>query len=146
VKRQGFTTEDFVAAILKDIRKEHAIDPERNFTLCWSSGGPAAYALSHSNSDIRGSFVAMSVFVPKKLPALKNAKGHAYYIFLSPKDHKCAHEFAKEASEVLPKHGAQATLVEYADGHTWPMPPFPPIKAGISWLEKHARAPKPDKR
>jgi predicted esterase len=82
-----FSTEEFVAAVVKEIMSKVQINKQRIFTLAWSSGGPAAYAISlHQNTPVTGSFVAMSVFKPDQLPPLESAKGHAYYILHSPED------------------------------------------------------------
>ncbi len=59
-----FSTEDFVNEIIKDTAKKHKLDSKHVFTLSWSSGGPAAYAISLTNKKVTGSFVAMSVFKP----------------------------------------------------------------------------------
>jgi hypothetical protein len=75
-----FTTEEFIDAVIKDVKARCKIDPRSVYTLSWSSSGPAAYAASlDEKTQISGSFVAMSVFKPDQLPDLKNAKGKAYY-------------------------------------------------------------------
>ena len=73
-----FTTEEFVEAVVTDVKKKVKVDPDYVFTLTWSSSGPAAYAISlQEKTQVTGSYVAMSVFVPNKLPALSKAKGRA---------------------------------------------------------------------
>jgi poly(3-hydroxybutyrate) depolymerase len=57
-----FSTEQFLAAVIRDVEQVHTIDPARVFTLAWSSSGPAAYAASLDPAiGITGTFVAMSV-------------------------------------------------------------------------------------
>ena len=65
-----FVTEEFVEAVIEDVAKKHTLDRTRVFSLSWSSSGPAAYATSlKDNRSVTGSFIAMSVFNPKYLPA-----------------------------------------------------------------------------
>jgi poly(3-hydroxybutyrate) depolymerase len=84
VKDAKFTTEEFVEAVIDDVATKHKVDPQRVFTLTWSSSGPAAYAVSLTSKKVTGSLVAMSVFRPDWLPDLKAAKGHAYFLYHSP--------------------------------------------------------------
>src|SRR5262249_34223976 len=65
-----FTTEEFVAAVIRDVRDRQKVDAGRVFTLSWSSSGPAAYAIALSSKDVTGSLVAMSVYRPDWLPPL----------------------------------------------------------------------------
>ena len=44
VEGMKFSTEEFVDAVIGDVGDRHKLDPERTFTLTWSSSGPAAYA------------------------------------------------------------------------------------------------------
>lgn len=137
VTNMKFTTEDFVAAVIKDLSKRFKLDRKRIFTLTWSSSGPAAYAISLTDkTKVKGSFIVMSVFKPKFLPSLRKAKGHAYYLLHSPDDKRCPYRMAKQASKDLEKRGAKTRLVPYGGGHGWHMPVYPAIKKGIAWLEK----------
>src|SRR5262249_52669660 len=54
VEGMKFTTEEFIDAVIKDTGDKHKLDPERVFTLTWSSSGPAAYAGSLSSDKITG--------------------------------------------------------------------------------------------
>jgi poly(3-hydroxybutyrate) depolymerase len=74
--KQKFKTEQFIEAVVKDVKAKQKIDENKVFALGWSSGGPAVYASAlQKDSPLAGAFVAMSVFVPAKLPPLVNAKG-----------------------------------------------------------------------
>jgi predicted esterase len=138
-QKMKFTTEEFVEAVIKDVGKKHRLDPKRVFTLSWSSGGPAAYAVSLSpKTAVRGSLVAMSVFLPKKLPPLTNARGHAYYLLHSPEDDVCRVFFARWARNALGQNKARVTLETYDGGHGWHGDYFGQIRKGIRWLEKHS--------
>ncbi|HEY2252510.1 MAG TPA: HEAT repeat domain-containing protein, partial [Planctomycetaceae bacterium] len=52
-----FTTEEFIEAIIADVRAKSKIDPKRIFLLGWSSGGPPCYAtLLRKESSVTGAF------------------------------------------------------------------------------------------
>ena len=132
-----FGTEEFVAAVVKDVAKRQPIDRGRVFTLAWSSSGPAAYAASLSSDRITGSFIAMSVFKPGLLPPLEKAKGHAYFLYHSPDDRVCPFRMAEQAARDLKKSGATVTLATYDGGHGWRGGLYDQMREGLQWLEKN---------
>ncbi len=134
VAGQKFATEDFVESVIEEIGTKYPLDRRRILTLSWSSGGPAAYAVSWSeNSSVTGSFVAMSIFRPDSR-ALKRAEGHAYFIYHSPTDKVCRFSMARQAATTLEKQGAETKLVEYLGGHGWHGNVFEDIRSGLAWL------------
>lgn len=134
-----FRTEEFVDAVVAEVRKMNKINSKRIFVLAWSSGGPAAYAVSlQAEKPVSGSLIAMSVFVPLMLPALDRAKGHAYYLLHSPDDQVCVFDFAKQALQYLSAQGAAVKLTTYSGGHGWHGDVFGEIRNGIEWLETNA--------
>ncbi len=143
VKEMKFTTEEFVDAVIADVAKRHKLDRRFVFTLSWSSGGPAAYAIAlRPKTAITGSYVAMAVFHPKTLPPLGAAKGHAFFIDHSPEDEICKFALAEQARDSLKAAGAKVEFVTYPGGHGWHDNPFVRLKKGIAFLEKnHAKPP-----
>jgi predicted esterase len=138
VAEMKFTTEEFVDAVIEEVAKKHKLDREKIFSLSWSSSGPAAYAISLRNkSRVKGSFVAMSVFNPRFLPPLKEAKGHAYYLYHSPDDRVCPYRMAEQAKTRLTESGARVHLEDYEGGHGWRGDVFDDIRRGVEWLEKN---------
>jgi predicted esterase len=135
-----FSTEDFVAAVIEDVRKQQKVDPKRIFTLTWSSSGPAAYTTSLAGKGVTGSFVAMSVFKPDFLPPLEGAKGHRFFLYHSPDDRVCPFRMAQQAAKDLEKHGAVVKLVTYEGGHGWRGDVFGQIREGLQWLENDGQA------
>src|SRR5262245_47937778 len=131
-----FTTEQVIGDVIDDVEREHKLNPKRVFTLSWSSGGPAAYAISLSKGKVTGSLVAMSVFKPAELPPLENAKGKAYYVLHSPDDRICPFRMAQDAAKSLEANGAKVNLTTYEGGHGWQGDVFGQIREGIQWLEK----------
>ena len=132
-----FTTEEFVSAVLDDVAKKFETDATRVYTLSWSSGGPAAYAIALTNEKIAGSFIAMSVFKPDRLPALDKAKGNPFYLYHSEEDMVCPYEMAEEAEKQLREAEANVKLATYEGGHGWKGDVYADLKAGFKWLEKN---------
>lgn len=130
-----FSTEAFVAAVIKEIAAEHPLDPARIFTLTWSSSGPAAYAISVSNPQVKGSFIAMSVYKPEFLPQKEPAQGQRYYLYHSPDDRVCPFRMAEQAAKDLEKLQATVKFATYAGGHGWRGNLYQDITAGLEWLE-----------
>ncbi len=134
-----FTTEEFIAAVVADVAARHPIDRRKVFALGWSSGGPPCYSASLTpKTPLAGCMVAMSVFKPKVLPALRGAVGKAYYVLHSPQDF-IPMRFAEDAVRRLAKAGAETVLVEYEGGHGWHGDPHAQIRAGLEWLETAAQ-------
>jgi predicted esterase len=145
VPQMTFSTEQFVEAVVRDVASKHRLDPRRVFTLSWSSGGPAAYAVSLlPKGSVAGSLIAMSVFKPRQLPPLRNARGHAYCLLHSPQDEVCPFRMATEARDALKAAGAAVRFVSYEGGHGWHGDCFGMIRTGIAWLEEQT-AGKPGK-
>jgi len=141
VKGLQFTTEEYVEAVIADIGKRIKLDRRRIFTLSWSSSGPACYAVSLAKkTSVTGSFIAMSVFYPAKLPSLSNAKGHPYYILHSPDDKVCKYKLAEQARDKLRKKGAVVEFATYSGGHGWHGYIYDMMKKGFAWLDGHAGA------
>jgi predicted esterase len=137
-KKMKFSTEEFIEAVIADAGKQHKIDPPHVYTLSWSSSGPAAYAIAlQEKTAVRGSFVAMSVFQPAKLP-LARAQGRAFYLYQSRDDKVCKFSFAERARKVLAENGANVTLVEYAGGDGWHGDVFADIRRGVTWLQENS--------
>jgi predicted esterase len=144
VEGMKFSTEQFVEAVITDVGGRHKLDPERIFTLTWSSSGPAAYAVSLTSKKVAGSFIAMSVFKPDLLPPLEKAKGHGYFLYHSPDDRVCPFRMAEQAAKDLEKSGATVKLATYEGGHGWRAGLYDHIREGVDWLEKnHATRAKP---
>jgi predicted esterase len=136
-EKQQFSTEDFIRAVIDDVRTRHQLDDRFIFTLSWSSSGPAAYAISlQDRTPVTGSFVAMSVFKPDQLPSLERAKGHPYFLYHSPADRVCPFRMAEAARDALAKQGATVQLATYEGGHGWRGNVYADIRRGIEWLER----------
>jgi predicted esterase len=138
---QRFSTEDFVEAVIADVRRTHRIDPRYVFVLGWSSGGPPTYAVSlRDGSSVTGAFVAMSIFPKPRLPDLARAKGRSYYLLHSPQDF-IPIRTVEGARDALRQSGAQVELQTYEGGHGWHGDRFDNIGAGVRWLEEHHGVP-----
>jgi RNA polymerase sigma factor (sigma-70 family) len=134
-----FTTEEFIEAIVNDVRAKVKIDPRRVFLLGWSSGGPPCYAAAlREDSVVTGAFIAMSVFRPGQLPALENARGRAFYLLQSPEDDVTVFHHAEAAETALRAAGAKVRLQRYEGGHRWHGDVPKMIGDGITWLDQQA--------
>jgi predicted esterase len=134
--KQNFTTEQFIEAVVKEVKSKHKIDERRVFALAWSSGGPAVYAsMLSKDTPLTGAFVAMSVFHPAKLPPLAIAKGKRFFLLQSPGDQVTKYIFATNAKKQLSAAGATVELKDYEGGHGWHGDVFGNIGAGVQWLE-----------
>jgi predicted esterase len=136
-----FTTEEFIEAVIADVRKRHPIDSRYIFALGWSSGGPPVYAAAlEEKTSLRGAFVAMSVFKPNQLPPLQHAEGRSFYILHSPEDF-IPIRMAEQAETKLRANGGRAKLATYEGGHGWRGDVYGMIREGVRWLEKQAQEP-----
>ena len=130
-----FPTEEFIEAIVADVKKHHQVDARYVFALGWSSGGPPVYATAmQETTSLTGAFVAMSVFHPTALPLPDNARGRAFYLLHSPQDF-IKMSFPENARDTLKQAGAAVELKIYEGGHGWHGDVFGNIRAGIRWLE-----------
>jgi predicted esterase len=138
-----FTTEEFVEAVIADVKKRYPIDARYVFALGWSSGGPPVYSVAlQEKTPLRGAFIAMSVFKPNQLPPLKNANGRCFYILHSPEDF-IPIRMAEQAEQQLSENGARVQFATYEGGHGWRGDVYGNIQAGIRWLESQAVKPPP---
>jgi len=136
VKADGmkFSCDDFVEDVVAAIAKTQKIDPERVYTLSWSSSGPLAYLLSmRKGGAVRGSFIAMSVFHENEYD-VELAKGQRYYLYHSAEDETCPFAQAEEARDLLKKKGATVEFAKYTGGHGWRGNVFGDIRKGFDWL------------
>jgi predicted esterase len=132
-----FTTEEFVAAVAKDVGRLRKIDERYVFTLGWSSSGHALYSISLSDPKVRGSIIAMSRFLPGRMGNLDQARGRKYFLYHSPQDLICPFREAQLAERTLAEHGANVKLVSYRGGHGWVPNTYycDRIMEGILWLK-----------
>ena len=137
VKAAGaeFYTEQFVEAVIKDVRAAHPVDASRVYLLAWDSAGLAAYTVSlQADRQVAGSFIAMSEFKPHLMPPLKQAEGHAYYIYHSPQDEVTSFKVSNAAKLLLKQNGAKVQQVPYEGGHGWQGDFCADVREGIAWL------------
>ena len=141
-KKQTFTTESFIANVVKEVTAKHKIDGQRVFTLSWSSGGPAAYAASlMKETPVKGSLVAMSVFPLAQLKPLTAAKGQRYYLLQSKDDKVTPYFHTRVARTQLANAGAAVEVGDYEGGHGWHGDVWGNIAGGIEWLQNTTTPP-----
>ncbi|MBU0639669.1 MAG: protein kinase [Planctomycetes bacterium] len=131
-----YSTEDFVEAVIEDIRQTHPVDARYVFALGWSSGGPPTYALSlQESTPITGACIAMSTFRLSTLPERADCAGRRFVLLHSPDDRLIPIEAAQRARDELHRRGANVTLIEYPGGHGWHGDVYGNIRRAIRLLE-----------
>ena len=140
-EKQEFSTEEFIGAVIKDVKNKYRVNNNHIFTLCWSSAGPAGYAYSlREDSLATGSFIAMSGFEPESLPPLEQARGRAYVLFQSARDERYPFSAAQQAYNKLKEKNAKASLLKYRGKQNWQEKAYTQIRVGIKLLERdHSR-------
>ena len=137
---QKFSTEEFVEAVVKDVKQKHRLNDRCIFTVSFSAGGYAGYAVSlQEKKSTTGSFIGMAAFDPRYYAPLALAKGHAYFLYHSPDDKVFPFRMAKHARDALTKNGAKVKLVTYRGTHYHSPTFFKDIRQGIRWLEERCR-------
>jgi len=137
VAKMQFTTEQLVASVIDDVASKQTVDSDRVFLLAWSSSGPAAYAtLLQKTTPLNGALIAMSVFKPRRLPPVENARDRSFYLLHSREDKVCPFRMAADAQQSLSSAGANVQLATYMGGHGWHGDVFGMIRKGVDWLEE----------
>lgn len=130
-----FTTEAFFDAVVDDAVKRGPVDRNSVYILAWSSGGPAAYAITlRETSNVAGAFIAMSVFRAARLKTPAGPRRPAFHLLQSPDDHVTRIEQARAARDWLKANELAVQLVEYPGGHSWNNDPFGRLRTGFGWL------------
>lgn len=133
-----FSTEEFVASVIKDASARFPINSRYVFALGWASGGPPVYAASlNPNVPLRGSFVAMSIFNSVWLPPLSEAKGKSYFLLHPENAPIVPLSVARQAKKTLEANGATVSLMSYPGGYGWNGPVYVQIRRGIRFLEEN---------
>jgi len=129
-----FTTEEFIEAVIKDVKKKRKIDPSAVYTVGWSSSGPPVYChLMNPNRSSTGAFIAMSIFNTKIFPKVENVKGARISILHSPQDFIPIAQ-AELARDTLIAAGANVEYDTYEGGHGWQGDVFGNIRRAVAHL------------
>lgn len=144
VPGMGYTTEDYVRAVVADVETRHRIDPARRIVVAWSSSGPAVYPLlCDANGPFAGGYVAMSIW-PRELRDTAGAKERRFFLDQSPDDRVTPFRFVRQAYDALTDAGAVVRLSVYDGGHGWHDQPLPRLREGLRWLLSDEPAPAPE--
>jgi predicted esterase len=138
VKEAKFTTEEFVADVVRDITGRRTLSPEHVFLHGAADSGPAVYACSlDEQTPFHGFYILASVFKSAQLPPLTRAKGRRYLLQHSKDDKVAPYWMAVAAQKLLSENGATVTLVPYRGNHGYDFTDdiFAQMGAGVTWLE-----------
>ena len=123
--------------VVEDAGSVYKIEDGEVFTLSWSSGGPAAYLGAATRSEVKGHFVAMSVFREAWLPRrLNRFRGQRFFLYHSPEDPVCLIALAEAAKVRLEKEGAEVKWRTYSGGHGWAPgnDHFAVVREALAWM------------
>jgi predicted esterase len=138
VEGQLFSTEEFIEAVIEDVRDKYKINNQRIFTLCWDCAGRAGYMASvRKDTPITGNLIVMSDFQIDWLGDIKNVNGKAYYILHSVADDICPVEMPQLAYKLIADNGGIVNMETYKGGHGWQGNSLKTIKLGMRWLKKN---------
>ncbi|HZO90450.1 MAG TPA: hypothetical protein VFB38_19140 [Chthonomonadaceae bacterium] len=138
VKEAAFTTESFVADVVKDVIANQQIDPERIFLHGVAESGPAVYACSlQENTPFKGFYILASAFKSTQLPPLARARHRRYFLQHSKDDKVSPYWMASAAQKLLSQQGASVKLVPYKGNHGYDFADdiWKQMGEAISWLE-----------
>ncbi|MCC6907481.1 MAG: hypothetical protein IT430_06035 [Phycisphaerales bacterium] len=139
---QQFTTEEFIQAVLDDVRAQRQVDEDRLLLMGWSSSGPVVYAMAcQEQTPFDGFYISMSVFHPDAMPPLENAAGRRIAIEHSPQDNRCPFRLAGQARDALTAAGAVVKFETFSGGHGWRGAIYPRMKAAFEFLLEKPAAP-----
>lgn len=128
-----FSTEEFMSAVIDDVRKS-GTPFGKVYALGWSSGGPPVYAAAlQKDSPYVGAFIAMSIG-PSSVPDKITNK--RFFILHSPQDRLIDIGIAEGARDALRRAGAPTKMITYPGGHGWSGNVYGNISEGINFLEK----------
>ena len=138
VDGQLFSTEEFIEAVIADVRSKYNINKQQIFSFCWDSAGQAGYMASvRKDTPIAGSLIVMSNFQISWLGSnIGNANGKAYYIMHSVADDICPVEMPQLAYKIIADNGGIVKMEMYKGGHGWQGNSLGMVKLGMRWLSK----------
>lgn len=139
VKEAKFSTEKFVADVVRDITASHAISADHIYLHGATDSGLAVYACSLEEiTPFKGFYILASAFKSASLPPLTRAKNRRYVIQHSPEDKTAPYVMAAAAQKLLTEQGAAVKLQTYKGGHGYVFADGPeePISSALAWLEK----------
>jgi predicted esterase len=138
VSRAKFTTESFVAAIVKDVIEHYAINPAHIFLHGAAESGPAVYASAlDETTPFKGFYILASAFRSTQLPPLPRAKNRRFFLQHSHEDKVSPYWMAAAAEKLLADHGATVKLAAYRGGHGYAFEDSGSdrVAEAIAWLE-----------
>ena len=133
------TTENLVAAVVRDAEAKYPVNPDRVFLAgVGPEGGGAAYACSlESRTPFHGFLLLDSPFRAARLPPLASAKNRRYYLLHHRQNRKTPFFIATAAQSALSKAGAAVQLMEYpALPDKAPSLDSDALAAALRWLQK----------
>jgi RNA polymerase sigma factor (sigma-70 family) len=132
-----FTTEDFVNAVIDEVKRGGEADTDGAVLFGWSSAGPAVYAtaLSPQAPASLRYYVLCSIFRRQALPPLSAAKGKRFYLQHGTDDQLIPVRQAERAEKELSSAGARVHLETFEGRHGFAMGDvYPSVRRALRWL------------
>jgi predicted esterase len=138
VKEARFTTEAFVAQVVRDVTDLYPIRSDRIYLHGVAESGLPAYTCAlQDTTPFKGFYLLSSPFRSLQLPPLSHARGRRYYVQHSQDDRVSPYWMAAAAQKMLTEHGAAVKLAGYHGSHGYSPPDAmaPAIADAIAWLD-----------
>ena len=138
VKEAKFTTESFVADIVKDVASAYPFDTARTFLHGAADSGTAVYASSLApETPYKGFYLLSAPFKSAALPSLKTAKGRKYFLQQNKEDKASPFLMAAAAQKLLTDSGAIVKLSPYQGkaGYEFAEGREKAMNEALTWLE-----------
>ncbi len=143
------TAEEIVLAIMKNLRADYHVDPDRIFLTGMSNGGIGAWIIGMHHADVFAGIAPMASGIDDVLfPFINNLRGTPVYIIHGLHDQVMPVSLSRILVNEMNGRGIQYVYQEHnfkhphAGGHFFPREELPAL---VSWFDKQKRAPIPQR-
>jgi len=141
-KGMKFSTEEFLEALVADVKTRHKVDARRVFLYGYQASTRVAYAAGlRPRSPFTGIMAAMGEMKLKDLPPIAGARGRVWYLLSWDDPNYCPAGKMEEARAALAKAGAKVELKQFDGKQYLGGQGCAVLLAGLQWLEKNAGEP-----
>lgn len=139
--------ETLALAVLADVQRAYAVDPDKVFLTGMSNGGTGTFLIGLNHSDRFAALVPMASALPKGLyPLLENARGLPFYLIHGSQDEVMPVSYSRDLAAYLEANGYTTVYREHdrthpmAGGHFFPKDELPAL---VDWMGAQRRGPTP---
>ncbi|MBI2921804.1 MAG: hypothetical protein HYY18_12030 [Planctomycetes bacterium] len=140
-KGMKFCTEDFLEAVVADVKARHKVNVRRVFLYGYQWGAFPAYAAGlRPRSPFTGVIAATGEMKLKDLPAIAGARARGWYLMSWDDPNYCPKGAMEEARAALRKAGARVEFKDFGK-EAFGGQGCAALLSAIEWLEKNAGEP-----